>query len=167
MKLCQCGSLQHRGVSVPGPWILCPEGGEVKIQPERGERHGPEQVHEQRASSAPEHVRRHRHLTGRRPLMMEILPASTKTDMRTFCFELLLKLERDSLTRRALEWRPSVWGFICWRSFQNKPVLISSAGTAGPGSPRLTRRALLNQIGLWKNWYGDCRDNHCLKLELL
>ncbi|CAG14432.1 unnamed protein product, partial [Tetraodon nigroviridis] len=57
----------HRGVAVPGPRILRPEGGEVQIQSERGERHGAEQVHEQRASSAAEHIRRHRHLTGRRP----------------------------------------------------------------------------------------------------
>lgn len=55
---------QHPGVPVPGPGILRPEGGEVQIQSEGGERHGAEQVHEQRASSAAEHVCWHHHLTG-------------------------------------------------------------------------------------------------------
>lgn len=72
VKLCQCGSLQHRGVPVPGPWILHSEVGEVQIQSERGERRGAEQVHEQRASSATEHICWHHQLTGWRPALWRL-----------------------------------------------------------------------------------------------
>lgn len=113
MKLCQCGSWQHRGVPVPGPGLLRPEGSEVQIQSERGDWHGAQQVHEQRTPSATQHIRWHCHLTGRRPTLwpwkfyLPPLKLTWERSVSSCSWNQWVCRGKDHLARKVLECCPS------------------------------------------------------------